>query len=304
MENPAKVLPPDFTPVVELLSPSVPTETPPPVPSLTAEPLPPPGLSSFAEHLSPPEETAASHRGEHILAVSNLHKKFGRKEVVKGVNFSMQNGEVAGLLGPNGAGKTTIFYMIVGFYKPTIGNVTLNDVDITGKPMYRRAQAGIAYLPQEASIFRKLTVEQNLWAILESRRDIDKAAKKEKMESLLEEFGIARIRSQYGYTLSGGERRRTEIARALATEPKFLLLDEPFAGIDPIAVYEIKQIIRRLAEKGIGILITDHNVRDTLEITTEAFIIAEGNIVARGDREVILANEMVREVYLGAEFTM
>jgi lipopolysaccharide export system ATP-binding protein len=272
-------------------SPSVPAERPP-VPPLTAEPL------------SPPEETAASHRGAHILAVSNLHKKFGRKEVVKGVNFSMQNGEVAGLLGPNGAGKTTIFYMIVGFYKPTIGNVTLNDVDITGKPMYRRAQAGIAYLPQEASIFRKLTVEQNLWAILESRRDIDKAAKKEKMESLLKEFGVAHIRSQYGYTLSGGERRRTEIARALATEPKFLLLDEPFAGIDPIAVYEIKQIIRRLAEKGIGILITDHNVRDTLEITTEAFIIAEGNIVARGDREVILANEMVREVYLGAEFTM
>ena len=304
MENPAEILPSDFTPVAEPLPPSVPAETPPPVPSLTVEPLPPPGLSSFAEHLSPPEETAASHRGEHILAVSNLHKKFGRKEVVKGVNFSMQNGEVAGLLGPNGAGKTTIFYMIVGFYKPTVGNVTLNDVDITGKPMYRRAQAGIAYLPQEASIFRKLTVMQNLWAILESRRDIDKAAKKEKMESLLEEFGIARIRSQYGYTLSGGERRRTEIARALATEPKFLLLDEPFAGIDPIAVYEIKQIIRRLAEKGIGILITDHNVRDTLEITTEAFIIAEGNIVARGDRESILANEMVREVYLGAEFTM
>jgi lipopolysaccharide export system ATP-binding protein len=303
-ENPVEVLPPDFAPVVEPLSPPVPAETPPSVPPLTVEPLSPPGLSSFAEHLSPPEETAASHRGEHILAVSNLHKKFGRKEVVKGVNFSMQNGEVAGLLGPNGAGKTTIFYMIVGFYRPTIGNVTLNDVDITGKPMYRRAQAGIAYLPQEASIFRKLTVEQNLWAILESRRDIDKAAKKEKMESLLEEFGIARIRSQYGYTLSGGERRRTEIARALATEPKFLLLDEPFAGIDPIAVYEIKQIIRRLAEKGIGILITDHNVRDTLEITTEAFIIAEGNIVARGDREVILANEMVREVYLGAEFTM
>ncbi|MDR1353086.1 MAG: LPS export ABC transporter ATP-binding protein [Treponema sp.] len=239
-----------------------------------------------------------------MLAVSNLHKKFGRKEVVKGVNFSMQNGEVAGLLGPNGAGKTTIFYMIVGFYRPTVGNVTLNAEDITEKPMYRRARAGIAYLPQEASIFRKLTVMQNIWAILESRRDIDKAAKKEKMESLLEEFGIARIRSQYGYTLSGGERRRTEIARALATEPKFLLLDEPFAGIDPIAVYEIKQIIRRLAEKGIGILITDHNVRDTLEITTEAFIIAEGNIVARGDREQILTNEMVREVYLGAEFTM
>jgi lipopolysaccharide export system ATP-binding protein len=240
----------------------------------------------------------------HVLGVQNLHKKFGRKEVVRGVNFSMHNGEVAGLLGPNGAGKTTIFYMIVGFYRPNKGSVTLDDIDITLKPMYRRAQAGIAYLPQEASVFRKLTVEENLWAILESRRDITKAEKKEKMEALLEEFGITKIRKQYGYTLSGGERRRTEIARALATEPKFLLLDEPFAGIDPIAVYEIKRIIRTLAEKGIGILITDHNVRDTLEITTEAFIINEGSIVARGDREVILADEMVREIYLGSEFRM
>ena len=240
----------------------------------------------------------------HVLSVVNLHKKFGRKEVVRGVNFSMHNGEVAGLLGPNGAGKTTIFYMIVGFYKPTVGSVFLNGGDITEKPMFRRARLGVAYLPQEASIFRRLTVEQNIMAILESRRDITREQKKDRLEALLEEFGIARIRSQYGYTLSGGERRRTEIARALATEPKFLLLDEPFAGIDPIAVFEIKQIIRQLAEKGIGILITDHNVRDTLEITTEAFIIADGSIVARGDREVILANEMVREVYLGSEFKM
>ena len=240
----------------------------------------------------------------HTLGVANLHKRFGRKEVVRGVNFTMKNGEVAGLLGPNGAGKTTIFYMIVGFYKPNQGTVTLDGEDITSRPMFRRARQGIAYLPQEASIFRKLTVEQNIWAILESRRDIDKAAKKERLEQLLAEFNIGRIRTQYGYTLSGGERRRTEIARALATEPKFLLLDEPFAGIDPIAVYEIKQIIRRLAQKGIGVLITDHNVRDTLEITTEAFIIADGIIVARGDREAILANEMVREVYLGNEFRM
>ncbi|GHV63689.1 ABC transporter ATP-binding protein [Spirochaetia bacterium] len=216
----------------------------------------------------------------------------------------MNNGEVAGLLGPNGAGKTTIFYMIVGFYQPSEGSVTMDNVDITSKPMYLRARQGIAYLPQEASIFRKLTVEQNLWAILESRRDIKKKEKKERLESLLNEFGIGRIRHQFGFTLSGGERRRTEIARALTTEPKFLLLDEPFAGIDPIAVYEIKQIIRRLAEKGIGILITDHNVRDTLEITTEAFIIANGTIVARGDRDTILANDMVREVYLGSEFKM
>jgi lipopolysaccharide export system ATP-binding protein len=252
--------------------------------------------SSGADFLSPEKL--------HVLEVKDLYKNFGRKEVVRGVNFSMRNGEVAGLLGPNGAGKTTIFYMIVGFYRPTSGDVLLDGNGITLKPMYRRAQSGIAYLPQEASIFRKLTVEQNLWAILESRRDIDKAAKKERMEALLEEFGITRIRGQYGYTLSGGERRRTEIARALATEPKFLLLDEPFAGIDPIAVYEIKQIIRRLAVKGIGILITDHNVRDTLEITTEAFIIHEGTIVARGGRDTILANEMVRDIYLGSEFRM
>jgi lipopolysaccharide export system ATP-binding protein len=240
----------------------------------------------------------------HTLGVSNLHKKFGRKEVVRGVDFSMQNGIVAGLLGPNGAGKTTIFYMIVGFYHPTQGIVTLDDINITERPMFRRARMGIAYLPQEASIFRKLTVEQNIWAVLESRKDIDKQQKKEKMESLLDEFGIGRIRKQFGYTLSGGERRRTEIARALATEPKFLLLDEPFAGIDPIAVFEIKQIIRRLADKGIGILITDHNVRDTLEITNEAFIIADGKIVAHGGKDEILNNQMVREVYLGSEFRM
>jgi lipopolysaccharide export system ATP-binding protein len=241
---------------------------------------------------------------KHILAVTGLRKKFGLKEVVRGVNFSMHNGEVAGLLGPNGAGKTTIFYMIVGFYRPTRGEVTLDGVNLNLKPMFRRARLGITYLPQEASIFRKLTVEQNIWAILESRRDITKAQKKERLEALLEEFGIVRIRKQLGLTLSGGERRRTEIARSLATEPKFLLLDEPFAGIDPIAVYEIKQIIRRLAEKGIGILITDHNVRDTLERTTEAFIINEGIIVARGSRDEILSNEMVREIYLGSEFRM
>ena len=241
---------------------------------------------------------------KHTLGVTDIRKRFGRKEVVRGVGFTMCNGEVAGLLGPNGAGKTTIFYMIVGFYKPNAGYVHMNGTNITAKPMFRRARMGIAYLPQEPSIFRKLTVEQNIQAILESRRDINRATKKERLEQLLEEFGIGRVRKQLGYTLSGGERRRTEIARALASEPKFLLLDEPFAGIDPIAVFEIKQIIRRLAEKGIGILITDHNVRDTLEITTEAFIIADGSIVARGDREAILANEMVREVYLGSEFRM
>ena len=254
----------------------------------------------------PPVASVENNDGSNVfsLSVKELRKRFGLKEVVRGVNFTMRNGEVAGLLGPNGAGKTTIFYMIVGFYRPTQGMVSMNEVDITTMPMYRRARQGIAYLPQEASIFRKLTVEQNIWAILESRTDINKEQMKERLESLLEEFGIVRIRKQLGFTLSGGERRRTEIARSLATEPKFLLLDEPFAGIDPIAVYEIKQIVRRLAEKGIGILITDHNVRDTLEITTEAFIINEGTIVARGSREEILANEMVREIYLGTEFRM
>jgi len=258
--------------------------------------LSPPPISGFL--------TYSGINAAHTLTVTDLHKKFGLKEVVRGVTFSMHNGEVAGLLGPNGAGKTTIFYMIVGFYRPSRGEVTMDDVDITSKPMFRRARQGIAYLPQEASIFRKLTVEQNIWAILESRRDINKAQKKERLEALLEEFDIVKIRKQLGFTLSGGERRRTEIARSLATEPKFLLLDEPFAGIDPITVYEIKQIIRLLAEKGIGVLITDHNVRDTLEITTEAFIINEGIIIARGSKDEILSNEMVRKIYLGSEFRM
>lgn len=240
----------------------------------------------------------------HELKVHELHKRFGRKEVVKGVDFSMNNGEVAGLLGPNGAGKTTVFYMIVGFYKPNKGKVLLNHEDITNNPMYKRARSGIAYLPQESSIFRKLSVEQNIWAILETRRDMTYREKMKRNEELIEEFGIGSIRKQYGYTLSGGERRRTEIARALATDPKFLLLDEPFAGIDPIAVFEIKRIIRILADKGIGVLITDHNVRDTLEITTHAFIINEGLIVAQGDRDHILQNELARKVYLGSEFRM
>ncbi|MDR0550733.1 MAG: LPS export ABC transporter ATP-binding protein [Spirochaetaceae bacterium] len=242
--------------------------------------------------------------GFSTLTIQNLRKNFGKKEVVRGVGFSLRGGNIAGLLGPNGAGKTTIFYMIVGFLKPTAGEIKLSGELITGDPMFKRARKGVAYLPQEASIFRKLTVEQNIWAILESRSDITKAEKKEHMEKLINDFGIDRIRNQPGYTLSGGERRRTEIARALAIEPKFLLLDEPFAGIDPIAVYEIKQIIKRLASEGIGILITDHNVRDTLEITNDAFIINQGVIVARGPKELILNNETVRNVYLGSEFKM
>lgn len=241
---------------------------------------------------------------ESILSVSSLYKAFGRKQVVNGIDFSMHTGEVLGLLGPNGSGKTTTFYMIVGFYKPTNGDVFLNDQRITGLPMYKRAQLGISYLPQEPSVFRKLTVEENIWSILETRKDLTKPEKRQRLEELIEEFAIGRIRKQQAYTLSGGERRRTEIARSLAIEPKFLLLDEPFAGIDPIAVADIKEIIRLLSRRGIGILITDHNVRDTLEITDRAIIISTGQIVIQGSKEEILESPEAREIYLGKDFTM
>lgn len=239
-----------------------------------------------------------------ILKVEGLNKFFRKKHAVKDVSFSMYQGEIVGLLGPNGAGKTTTFYMIVGFYKPNSGNIYLDGNRITNLPMYKRAHAGISYLPQEASVFRKLTVEQNIYAILETRKDLSKEQKMERLEFLLEEFGIKANRKQQAYTLSGGERRRTEIARALAIEPKFLLLDEPFAGIDPIAVHDIKSIVRILADQGIGILITDHNVRDTLEITDRAYIIGRGEIVEQGSRDEILNSEIARKIYLGEEFRM
>lgn len=239
-----------------------------------------------------------------ILRVEGLNKFFRKKHAVRDVSFSMTSGEVLGLLGPNGAGKTTTFYMVVGFYKPASGHIYLNDMRITGLPMYKRARAGLSYLPQEASVFRKLTVEQNIFAILETRKDLTKAEQLKKLDYLLDEFGVTANRKQHAYTLSGGERRRTEIARSLAIEPKFLLLDEPFAGIDPIAVHDIKEIIRHLAGQGIGILITDHNVRDTLEITDRACIINKGIIVEEGSKDYILASEVAREVYLGEEFRM
>ena len=241
---------------------------------------------------------------EHTLRVSSLYKSFGRKEVVRGVEFSMQVGEVLGLLGPNGAGKTTTFYMVVGFYKPTAGEVFLDDVCITKLPMYKRARLGIAYLPQEPSVFRKFTVEENIWSILETRKDLTMGEKRDRLEQLIDEFSIGRIRKQKAFTLSGGERRRTEIARSLAMEPKFLLLDEPFAGIDPIAVADIKGMIHLLAERGIGILITDHNVRDTLEITDRAIIVNQGTIMTQGTKEDILNSELAREIYLGKDFSM
>jgi ABC-type (unclassified) transport system, ATPase component len=240
----------------------------------------------------------------NTLVVSSLYKNFGKKKVVQGVNFRMHTGEVVGLLGPNGAGKTTTFYMIVGFYRPDSGDVFLDDVNITKLPMYKRARHGISYLPQEPSVFKKLTVEENIWAILETRRDISKAEKRQQLENLIEEFSIGRIRKQLAYSLSGGERRRTEIARSLAIEPKFLLLDEPFAGIDPIAVADIKDMVRLLARRGIGVLITDHNVRDTLEITDRSIIISNGEIVAQGGKEDILKSEIARKIYLGEEFRM
>lgn len=238
------------------------------------------------------------------LRVEGLNKFFRKKHAVRDVTFSMNAGEILGLLGPNGAGKTTTFYMVVGFYPPNSGDIYLNDTRITKLPMYKRARAGISYLPQEASVFRKLTVEQNVFAILETRKDLTAAQKKLKLDSLIDEFGIGSNRKQSAFTLSGGERRRTEIARSLAIEPRFLLLDEPFAGIDPIAVHDIKEIIRRLSKQGIGILITDHNVRDTLEITDRACIINKGEIVAEGDREFILQSDIAREVYLGETFRM
>ena len=236
------------------------------------------------------------------LVVDHLSKFYGRKHVVKNVSFSMSSGDITGLLGPNGAGKTTSFYMIVGFIKADGGSVVVNGHDITKLPMHKRSKMGLAYLPQEASVFRKLTVEDNIKLVLQAEKNMNGSEKKELLESLISDFGLDRVRKQYGYTLSGGEWRRTEIARSLATKPEFLLLDEPFAGIDPKAVYEIKQIIRRLASSGIGILITDHNVRDTLEITTKAHIISDGEILVSGTREELLHNEEAREIYFGKDF--
>jgi len=238
------------------------------------------------------------------LRVEGLKKNFGRKVAVRDVSFSMVEGEIVGLLGPNGAGKTTVFYMIVGFIRASAGRIYLNESNITHKPMYKRARNGISYLPQEPSVFRKLTVEKNIWSILQTRRDLNRRQKKQELETLLNDLGIKELRRQKAYTLSGGERRRTEIARALAIKPKFLLLDEPFAGIDPIAVYEIKKIVGELSRKGIGVLITDHNVRDTLEITNRSYIINLGEILVSGSKDELLTNEIARQVYLGEEFSM
>lgn len=237
------------------------------------------------------------------LGAKNLIKTYGKRAVVNDVSVEVSQGEIVGLLGPNGAGKTTSFYMIVGLIPPDKGQIYLGDKDITSLPMYRRSQQGVGYLPQEASIFRNLSVEDNITAVLQMTR-LTKAQQKDKLESLLSEFGLNRVRTSMGNVLSGGERRRTEIARALATDPKFILLDEPFAGIDPIAVEDIQRIVERLKQKNIGVLITDHNVQETLSITDRAYLLFEGKILKQGTAEELAADEQVRKVYLGQNFVL
>ncbi|MDB3908898.1 LPS export ABC transporter ATP-binding protein [Gammaproteobacteria bacterium] len=237
-----------------------------------------------------------------MLQAHNLAKSYKKREVVRDVSISVQQGEIVGLLGPNGAGKTTCFYMIVGLVAANKGKVLLGNDDITEAPVHQRASHGLAYLPQDSSIFRTLSVEDNILAILETRNDLSGAERQRKLESLLDEFNIQHIRHNKGMSLSGGERRRTEIARTLATDPKFILLDEPFAGVDPISVSDIKQIIQHLKQRNIGILLTDHNVRETLDICEKAYIVSEGQVIAEGNAEAILSNEKVRKVYLGEQF--
>ncbi|MDF2450013.1 MAG: lptB [Bacteroidota bacterium] len=238
-----------------------------------------------------------------ILRSENLVKKYKSRTVAKNVSVQVRQGEIVGLLGPNGAGKTTSFYMIVGMVKPNSGKIYLDDRDITDEPMYRRAQLGVGYLPQEASVFRKLSIEDNLLAVLQMTKKT-KAEQQYKVESLLDEFALHHVRKNLGDQLSGGERRRTEIARALATDPKFILLDEPFAGVDPIAVEDIQSVVRKLKDKNIGILITDHNVHETLNITDRTYLLYAGEVIKSGSAEDLANDEMVRRVYLGSNFEL
>jgi len=238
------------------------------------------------------------------LKASGLAKSYKSRQVVRNLSLEVANGEVVGLLGPNGAGKTTAFYMIVGLVSCEAGRIHLDGEDITFLPMHRRARLGLGYLPQEASVFRKLSVEDNVMAILETRDDLDRAAREERLEKLLEELRIGHVRRSMGLSLSGGERRRVEIARALAAEPRFMLLDEPFAGVDPLSVLDIQRIIRELTSRNIGVLITDHNVRETLGVCGRAYIVNQGTVIASGTAEEILANPQVREVYLGESFRL
>lgn len=238
------------------------------------------------------------------LIARNLVKSFKKRTVVNGVSLAVQSGEIVGLLGPNGAGKTTSFYMIVGLVPRDDGEVLLDNRDISALPVHERARLGVGYLPQEASVFRKLSVADNIMAILEMRRDLDRAGREALLEELLEELHITQVRNSLGMSLSGGERRRVEIARALAAEPRFILLDEPFAGVDPISVIDIQRIVEHLRQRNIGVLITDHNVRETLGICSRAYIISEGQVIADGAPDDILADKQVRDVYLGEDFTL
>ena len=238
-----------------------------------------------------------------ILRTDKIYKYYSKKPVVNGVSIELSQGEIVGLLGPNGAGKTTTFYSIVGLIKSNKGAVFLNDIDITSQPMYKRAQMGIGYLPQEASVFRSMSVEDNIKSVLEMTK-LTKAQQYEKCEQLIEEFGLTKVRKNIGNLLSGGERRRTEIARALATEPKFILLDEPFAGVDPIAVEDIQNIVQKLVKKNIGVLITDHNVHETLSITDRAYLLFEGAVLKQGSSEDLASDEKVRKLYLGKNFEL
>ncbi len=240
----------------------------------------------------------------HLLEARELAKSYRRREVVKSVSLQISGGEIVGLLGPNGAGKTTCFYMMVGLIENDSGVISLNGKPIDHLPMHVRGRLGIGYLPQEASVFRNLTVEQNIFSILQLRRDLDNPTRRDLLEKLLEEFQIEHLRDTDGISLSGGERRRVEIARALANQPAFILLDEPFAGVDPISVIEIQSIVRQLAERGIGVLITDHNVRETLGICHRAYVMGEGRILAEGDPGQILENKIVRKIYLGDDFKL
>lgn len=238
------------------------------------------------------------------LRAENLAKSYGKRRIITQLSLELRAGEVVGLLGPNGAGKTTAFYMIVGLVPADAGHVWLDSTDLTHLPIHKRAQLGIGYLPQEASVFRKLSVQDNVLAILETREDLDRAGREERLEQILGELRIGHVRESLGMALSGGERRRVEIARALAAEPRFMLLDEPFAGVDPLSVIDIQRIIKELSAKGIGVLITDHNVRETLGVCEHAYIVSSGTVIAAGTAEEILANPQVREVYLGESFRM
>lgn len=239
-----------------------------------------------------------------ILSVQDIAKRYKFREVVKSISLEINSGEVVGLLGPNGAGKTTAFYMIVGLIPCDRGRILLDGQDLTAFPMHRRARMGLGYLPQEASVFRKLTVEKNILAILENRSELDRTGREQELDQLLDELHVGHVRTSLGISLSGGERRRVEIARALAAKPRFVLLDEPFAGVDPISVLDIQRIIRHLCDRKIGILITDHNVRETLGICSRAYILNDGSLIASGPPDEILNNQHVREVYLGQEFKL